>query len=145
MLRVVDDADAIGGNVCRDTVVAGRICAGNDATNVRTTNATLGRGTYYLYVMTNIESTVVVDAEPEVAEARRRARGGSAELFEDLDLQARLARADRQAEDVVPGDRIVHIDGGASMDEVHRAIVLALLPAVDPRAAAARRSMTAAP
>lgn len=55
--------DAIGGNVCRDAVVAGRICAGNDATNVRSTNATLNRGTYHIYLMTNVESTVVVDAE----------------------------------------------------------------------------------
>ncbi len=81
--------------------------------------------------------TVVVDVEPDVAEARRRARGGPAELFEDLDLQARLARAYRQAEEVVPGDRVVHVDGGASMDEVHSAIVAALLPVVEPRAAGA--------
>ncbi len=83
--------------------------------------------------------TVVVDVDPDVAEARRRARGGSAELFEDLDLQARLARAYRNAEEVVPGDRIVHIDGGASMDDVHRAIVAALLPIVEPREAARSR------
>ncbi|MFO0589572.1 MAG: dTMP kinase [Polyangiaceae bacterium] len=77
--------------------------------------------------------TVVVDVSPEVAEARRRARGGSAELFEDLDLQARLARAYRTAEDVVPGDHVVHVNGDGSIDEVHRAIVQALRPVVEPR------------
>lgn len=77
--------------------------------------------------------TVVVDVDPAVAEARRRARGGSAELFEDLEIQARLARAYRRAEEVVPGDRLVHVDGNASPDDVHRAIVSALRPVVEPR------------
>ena len=55
--------DSSNGTTCRDTVSSGRVCAGNDPTNVRTSNATLNRGTYYLYVMTTIESTVVIDAE----------------------------------------------------------------------------------
>lgn len=75
--------------------------------------------------------TVVVDVPPEVAEARRRARGGSVELFEDLDLQERLARAYLKAEDVVPGDRVVHVDGTTSVEAVHQAIVATLAPAVE--------------
>lgn len=75
--------------------------------------------------------TVVVDVPPEVAEARRRARGGSVELFEDLDLQARLASAYLRAEDVVPGDRVLHVDGTASVEDVHKAIVAALAPMVE--------------
>lgn len=81
--------------------------------------------------------TVVVDVAPEVAEARRRARGGSVELFEEGDLQTRLARAYLRAEDVVPGDRVVHVDGSQSVDAVHRAIVEALAPIVEPRPPAA--------
>jgi dTMP kinase len=76
--------------------------------------------------------TVVVDVPPEVAEARRRARGGSVELFEDLDVQARLARAYLKAEDVVPGDRVLHVDGTASVEGVHAAIASALRPLVEP-------------
>lgn len=75
--------------------------------------------------------TVVVDVTPEVAESRRRSRGGSVELFEDTELQARLARAYLRAEDVVPGDRVVHVDGGASVEAVHLAIAAALAPVVE--------------
>jgi dTMP kinase len=75
---------------------------------------------------------VVIDVPPDVAEARRRARGGSAELFEEADLQARLARAYFRAEDVLPGDRVIHVDGAASVDAVHHAIVVALAPIVEP-------------
>lgn len=77
--------------------------------------------------------TVVVDIDPAVAEARRRARGGSAELFEDTELQARLSRAYLRAEDFVPGDRVLHVDGGASPEEVHAAIAAALEPVVEAR------------
>lgn len=75
--------------------------------------------------------TVVVDVPPEVAEARRRARGGAAELFEETDLQARLARAYLRAEEVVPGDRVVHVDGTATVEGVHEAIVAVLGAAVE--------------
>lgn len=77
------------------------------------------------------DATVVVDVPPEVAEARRRARGGSVELFEEADLQARLARAYLRAEDVVPGDRVLHVDGTKSVEAVHEAIVFALAPLVE--------------
>lgn len=77
--------------------------------------------------------TVVVDVSPEVAEARRRSRGGSAELYDDEGLQARLARAYREAEVLVPGDRVVHVDGNGSVEEVFQAIVEALRPHVEGR------------
>jgi dTMP kinase len=65
--------------------------------------------------------TVVLDVSPEVAAARRRTRGGPAELYDDADLQARLAAAYRRAEDLVPGDRVLHVDGDADVDIVaHR-------------------------
>lgn len=75
--------------------------------------------------------TVVIDVAPEVAERRRRARGGAEELFEQTELQARLAEAYRRAEELVPGDRVIHIDGGAPVEEVARAIVEALGPIVE--------------
>jgi dTMP kinase len=75
--------------------------------------------------------TVVVDVPPEVAESRRRARGGSAELFEETELQARLAGAYFRAEDVVPGDRVIHVDGTAPVESVHAAITAALAPIVE--------------
>ncbi|WP_438027313.1 dTMP kinase [Sorangium sp. So ce233] len=70
--------------------------------------------------------TVVIDVAPEIAEKRRRARGGAEELFEQTELQARLAEAYRRAEELVPGDRVIHIDGGGPVEEVSRAIVAAL-------------------
>jgi dTMP kinase len=74
--------------------------------------------------------TVVLDVSPDVAAARRRQRGGAAELFDDVDLQARLAAAYRRAEDLVPGDRVLHVDGDAHEDVVARSLEAALAPFV---------------
>lgn len=74
--------------------------------------------------------TIVVDVDPEVAEERRRARGGAKELFEEPDLQARLARAYMRAEEITPDARIVHVDGNGDMDSVTAAILKALGPFV---------------
>jgi dTMP kinase len=74
--------------------------------------------------------TAVVHVSPDKAAARRRQRGGAVELFEDADLQARLAKAYRRAEELVPGDRIVHIDGDGSVDDVTESIIAALDPIV---------------
>jgi dTMP kinase len=62
--------------------------------------------------------TIVVDVAPEVAAERRAARGGPAELFEQTELQARLARLYARAELLSPGDRIVHVNGDRSEQEV---------------------------
>lgn len=70
--------------------------------------------------------TVVLDVSPEVAADRRRTRGSARELFDDADLQSRLAAAYRRAEDLVPGDHVVHIDGDASTEAVTAAIAAAL-------------------
>lgn len=79
--------------------------------------------------------TVVVDVSPNVAESRRRARGGAVEIYEEPELQARLADAYRRAEDLVPGDRVIHIDGDGDVDTIAAAIAAALDPFVSPRAA----------
>ncbi|MDC0741998.1 dTMP kinase [Polyangium mundeleinium] len=74
--------------------------------------------------------TVVVDVDPEVAAQRRRARGGASELFEEPELQARLARAYLEADKIIGGDRLVHVDGNGDVDAVTAAIIRALEPYV---------------
>jgi dTMP kinase len=74
--------------------------------------------------------TVVLDVSPDVAASRRRARGGAAEIFDDAELQARLAVAYRRAEELVPGDRVIHVDGDGSPDAVAKALEEALAPFV---------------
>ncbi|WP_437279849.1 dTMP kinase [Sorangium sp. So ce375] len=75
--------------------------------------------------------TVVIDVAPEIAEKRRLGRGGAEELFEKTELQARLAETYRRAEELVPGDRVIHIDGGGAVDDVSRAITSALATIVE--------------
>lgn len=75
--------------------------------------------------------TVVLDVDPDVAAQRRKERGGAHELFDDPELQARLATAYRRAEDLVPGDRLLHIDGGAAPDAIAREVAAALDPIVE--------------
>jgi len=70
--------------------------------------------------------TLVLDVSPEVAADRRRTRGGSRELYEVLGLQERLARAYAAAEELVPGDRVVHIDANQSVGSVLAAALAAV-------------------
>lgn len=76
------------------------------------------------------DATVVIHVSPEVAAARRRCRGGAAELFDEAEIQSKLAAAYRRAEELVPGDRILHVDGNGDVDSVTAAIVAALGPIV---------------
>ncbi len=62
--------------------------------------------------------TVVIDVPVEVAEERRRARGGLEEMFETRDLQARLAAVYADAERLIPDDRVAHVLGVGSMSDV---------------------------
>jgi dTMP kinase len=62
--------------------------------------------------------TIVVHVPASVASERRRARGGRVELYEDDELQTKLAEAYRDAERFVPGDRVVHVDGARAIDAV---------------------------
>ncbi len=70
--------------------------------------------------------TLVLDVRSEVAAERRKSRGGTRELYEDGDLQTRLARAYAAAEELVPGDRIVHIDANAAAADVVKASIAAV-------------------
>jgi dTMP kinase len=83
--------------------------------------------------------TLVLDVSPDVAAARRRKRGGAAELFDDADLQARLAAAYLRAEELVPGDRVIHVDGDRDPDAVAASVIEALSAFVSSRAASSMR------
>lgn len=66
--------------------------------------------------------TLVIDVSPEVARARRTARAGAREIFDDDPFQAHLAAFYRDIDRHFPGDRIVHIDGDGSPDQVFAAL-----------------------
>jgi dTMP kinase len=75
--------------------------------------------------------TVVIDVPVEVAEERRRARGGPEEMFETRELQSRLGAIYAEAEALVPTDRVAHIDGAGTISDV-AASVLDAVTALDP-------------
>ncbi len=70
--------------------------------------------------------TLVLDVDPTIAEGRRFARGGRPELFERRELQRRLAALYADAEQLVPGDRILHVDANPGVDEVDAHVMAAL-------------------
>ena len=74
--------------------------------------------------------TVVIDVPAEVAEERRRGRGGVEEMFEHRALQERLVAIYAHAETLVPGDRLVHVSGLGKAEEVSARILEAVLEAV---------------
>lgn len=73
--------------------------------------------------------TVVIDVPAEVAEERRRNRGGVEEMFEHRALQERLVTIYARAETLVPGDRLVHVSGVGTAEEVSARILEAVLEA----------------
>jgi dTMP kinase len=77
------------------------------------------------------DATVVLDVAPEEAERRRRGRQYALELYEHSELQARLAERYLTAETLVPGDRVLHVDGNGSVDETAAGIRAALGPIVE--------------
>jgi dTMP kinase len=74
--------------------------------------------------------TIVLDVPAEVAAERRRNRGGVEEVFENRPLQDRLAAVYAGAEELVPGDRLVHVSGVGETAEVAARILAAVLGAV---------------
>ncbi len=62
--------------------------------------------------------TFVLDVEPGLAEERRIKRSAQPELFEQSQLQKRLAQAYGQADKYVPNDRLKHIQGDLPIEEV---------------------------
>ncbi len=72
--------------------------------------------------------TVVLDVSPQVAAQRRKLRGGAAELFENPEFQLRLAEVYRQCDALVPGDRVVHVNGDVEASDVEAQIIGRLEP-----------------
>jgi dTMP kinase len=73
--------------------------------------------------------TLVLDVAPELAASRRARRGEPEELFEGGDLQRRLAAIYARAEELVPGDRLVHIRAEASIEVVYAELLRAITQA----------------
>jgi len=74
--------------------------------------------------------TVVLDVPAELAEERRQARGGQAEVFETRALQERLVAIYARAELLVPGDRVVHVSGVGEASEVSARLIASVLEAL---------------
>ena len=72
--------------------------------------------------------TLFVDVPVEIAEARRKARGGPEELFDRRDFQERVVAAYRREAAALSdsGAAIVTLDGARAPDEVHREIAAAV-------------------
>ena len=70
--------------------------------------------------------TLVLDVDADVAESRRAERGAAKELFERRDLQRRLADIYASAEQLVPGDHLVHVNANATVDGVRDAVLAAI-------------------
>src|SRR5690606_9362048 len=78
--------------------------------------------------------TVVLDVDPAEASERRRRRGGPREIFEVDAVQVLLAELYARAEELVPGDRLVHVQSGGSVEAVAAAVLAAVDGALDAHA-----------
>jgi dTMP kinase len=70
--------------------------------------------------------TIVIDVPLDIAEERRSGRGGGEEIFESRDIQRRVAELYARAEQLVPGDRLVHVSGLGSIEDVGSVILNAV-------------------
>jgi dTMP kinase len=75
--------------------------------------------------------TIVIDVPVEVAEERRRSRGGVEEMFETRELQTKLCAVYGEAERLVPRDHVRHVLGVGAVSDVAASILNAVL-ALDP-------------
>jgi dTMP kinase len=66
--------------------------------------------------------TIVLDVPPEVGAARREARGEAAQLYEQNEVQRALAAFYKDLARHMPQDRVVIVDGSASVDAVAAAV-----------------------
>src|SRR3954470_23043326 len=73
--------------------------------------------------------TIVIDVPASVAEERRRLRGGVEEMFEAREIQAKLATVYARAEELVPDDRVLHVNGTGEVQEVASRVFEALISA----------------
>jgi dTMP kinase len=75
--------------------------------------------------------TIVLDVPFEEAKARRESRGGAEELFDADSLQRRLAAAYARAEELVPGERLVHVSGVGEPAAVTERLLSAVLAVLE--------------
>ena len=66
--------------------------------------------------------TIVLDVTSEEAERRRDKRGEAAQLYEQNEVQRALAVFYRDLAKHLPKDRIVLVDAGGTIDEVHQRV-----------------------
>ena len=66
--------------------------------------------------------TIVIDLAPDLAAERRATRGEAAQLYEQNEVQRALAVFYRDLAKHMPDDRIVVIDGGGTVEDVHRRV-----------------------
>jgi dTMP kinase len=75
--------------------------------------------------------TIVLDVAPDVAAARREARGEAAQLYEQNEFQRALAAFYRELPKHLPQDRIVVLEASGSIEEVGARVVDACKAAFD--------------
>jgi dTMP kinase len=73
--------------------------------------------------------TIILDVEGQVAAERRRARAGEREIYDDHDLQVRLASFYRRLPAMLEGEAFALLDGNRGVDGVHEAVVAAVAAA----------------
>ncbi len=67
--------------------------------------------------------TLLLDLDPEIAAARRAARGGEEELLERIELQRRVRAQYAALPRVRPKDRLVVVDASRTVEVVHEEIL----------------------
>lgn len=70
--------------------------------------------------------TVVLDVDPRVAYERRQQRAGFREIYDDDELQQKLASFYATVEQWFPDERIVHVNGNHDADTVQRDVLAAV-------------------
>lgn len=73
--------------------------------------------------------TVILDVDDGVAAERRRARATSREIYDDAELQARLAAFYRKLPSLLQEEPFAVLDGNLGVDAVHEAIAAAVTTA----------------
>ena len=71
--------------------------------------------------------TLVINASPEAALARRRHRGSAEQLFEDQETQRELWAVYSCLDTYFPNDWIVHIDGNQPEEDVYKDAMAAIV------------------
>ena len=70
--------------------------------------------------------TIILDVEPALAARRRAERASSREIYDDLDLQERLAAFYRKLPKLLASESFAVLDGSGSVEAVHESVVAAV-------------------